>query len=146
MMNETRIPIAVHTFLISADSVLLLRRFNTGFEDGNYGLVGGHLEGGESVTQAAIRECREEVGVEIDQAHLRVVGVAHYDSPTGEGIDFFLTATRWTGEPRNLEPDFCDELRWCRVNALPENTVPFVRRAVEHHLQARHWFDELGWG
>lgn len=63
-MGRVRLPVAVHTFLLRSGSVLLLRRCNTGFEDGNYGLVGGHLEGGESVTQAAIRECREEVRVD----------------------------------------------------------------------------------
>lgn len=143
-MSRVKLPVAVHTFLLRSGSVLLLRRCNTGFEDGNYGLVGGHLEGSESVTQAAIRECREEVGVEIDRADLKVVGVTHYNSPTGEGIDFFLRATQWTGEPRNREPDFCDELRWCRLDALPENTIPFVRRAAEN-MQAGVWFDELGW-
>jgi 8-oxo-dGTP diphosphatase len=143
-MSRVKLPIATHTFLLRSESVLLLRRCNTGFEDGNYGLVGGHLEGGESVTQAAIRECREEVGVETDRADLKVVGVTHYNSSMGEGIDFFLSATQWTCEPRNLESDFCDELRWCRLDALPENTIPFVRRAAEN-LQAGVWFDELGW-
>ena len=143
-MSRVELPITVHTFLLRSGSVLLLRRCNTGFEDGHYGLVGGHLEGDESVTQAAIRECREEIGVEIDRADLKAVGVTHYDSPTGEGIDFFLRTTQWAGEPRNLEPDFCDELRWCRLDALPENTIPFVRRAAEN-MQAGVWFDELGW-
>lgn len=69
-MNRVKLPVAVHIFLLRSGSVLLLRRFNTGFEDGNYSLVGGHLEGGESVPQAAIRECREDVGVEIDRADL----------------------------------------------------------------------------
>jgi 8-oxo-dGTP diphosphatase len=143
-MSRVRLPIVAHIFLLRSGSVLLLRRCNTGFEDGDYGLVGGHLEGGESVGQAAIRECREEVGVEIDRADLKIVGVTHYNSPTGEGIDFFLSATQWTGEPRNLEPDLCDELRWCRLDALPENTIPFVHRAAEN-MQAGVWFDELGW-
>jgi 8-oxo-dGTP diphosphatase len=144
LMSRVKLPVAVHTFLLRSGSVLLLRRCNTGFEDGKYGLVGGHLEGSESVTQAAIRECREEIGVEINPAHLSVVGVTHYDSPTGEGIDFFLRTTQWTGEPRNRELDFCDELRWCRLDALPENTIPFVRRAAEN-MQAGVWFDALGW-
>jgi 8-oxo-dGTP diphosphatase len=144
LMSTVKLPVAAHTFLLRSGSVLLLRRCNTGFEDGNYGLVGGHLEGSESVTQAAIRECREEIGVEIDRADMEVVGVTHYNSPTGEGIDFFLSATQWTGGPRNLEPNFCNELRWCRLDALPENTIPFVRRAAEN-LQAGVWFDELGW-
>ena len=144
-MNRAKLPVAVHTFLLRCGSILLLRRRNTGFQDGKYGLVGGHVEGGEPISRAAIRECREEVGIEIDPTDLTIVGVTHYNSPTGQGIDFFLSATRWRGEPRNMEPDFCDDLRWCRLDALPENTIPFVRRAVEHHLTAGVWFDELGW-
>jgi 8-oxo-dGTP diphosphatase len=142
-MKRVKLPVVAHTFLLRSGSVLLQRRSNTGFEDGNYGPVGGHLEGGESVRQTAIRECREEIGVEIDPADLTVVGVAHYNSPTGEGIDFFLSATRWTGEP--FPRAECDDLRWCPLDALPGNTIPFVCRAIERHLQGGQWFDEIGW-
>jgi 8-oxo-dGTP diphosphatase len=142
-MNRVKLPVVAHTFLLRSGSILLQRRSNTGFEDGNYGPVGGHLEGGESVIQTAIRECREEIGVEVDPASLTVVGVAHYNSPRGAGIDFFLSATRWAGEP--FPRTECDDLRWCPLDALPENTIPFVRRAIEHHLQAGQWFDEIGW-
>ena len=141
-MKRVTLPVVAHTFLLRSGSVLLLRRSNTGFEDQNYGPVGGHLEGGESIKQTAIRECREEIGVEIDPADLRIVGVTHYNSPTGEGIDFFLSTTRWTGEPYPRTE--CDDLRWCPLDALPENTIPFVRRAIEHPLQAELWFDEIG--
>lgn len=142
-MKRANLPVVAHTFLLRSGSVLLLRRANTGFEDGNYGPVGGHLEGGESVKQTAIRECREEIGVEIDQADLKVVGVTHYNSPTGEGIDFFLSTSQWRGEPYPRAE--CDDLQWCPLNALPENTIPFVRRAIEHHLRSGLWFDEIGW-
>lgn len=53
----------------------------------------------------------------------------------------FLSATRWTGEPY-LRSE-CDDLRWCPLDILPENTIPFVRRAIERHLQAGIWFDEV---
>jgi 8-oxo-dGTP diphosphatase len=96
-MKRANLPVVAHTFLLCSGSVLLLRRANTGFEDGSYGPVGGHLEGGESVKQTAIRECREEIGVEIDLADLKVVGVTHYNSPTGEGIDFFPGARERQG-------------------------------------------------
>jgi hypothetical protein len=42
-MKRAKLPVAVHTFLLRSGAVLLLRRSDTGFEDGNYGPVGGHL-------------------------------------------------------------------------------------------------------
>jgi hypothetical protein len=61
-----------------------------------------------------------------------------------ERIDWFVSATTWQGEPRNLEPGKCDELRWCPVEALPENLIPYVRRALEN-AQRGVWFDSFGW-
>jgi 8-oxo-dGTP diphosphatase len=136
----TQFPVVAHVFLLRQGSVLLLRRAGTGFANGQYGPAGGHLEPGELIREAAIRECREEVGVELDQAHLRVIGVSHYRTAHGQGIDFFLTATRWSGEPYARAE--CDEVRWCAPDDLPEQTLPFVRHALSHHLQAGHWFDE----
>ena len=142
-MKSARLPVVAHTFLLKSALVLLVRRCNTGFEDGNYGPVGGHLEGGESIQQASARECREEIGVSVNPSDLKVIGVTHYNSSTGEGRDFFLSTTRWTGEPYPRSE--CDALQWCPLNALPGNTIPFVRRAIEHHLRAGLWFDEIGW-
>ncbi len=142
-MSRFKLPIVAHVFLLRSDSVLLARRHGTGFEDGKYGPVGGHLDGGEPATAAAARECREEVGIELAPADLRFLGVVHYDSPEGEGIDLFFACSRWAGEPRPVAD--CDELCWCPLNELPERTIPFVRRAIEHHLLGGDPFDEDGW-
>jgi len=133
--------VAVHAILLRSSEVLLVRRYGTGFEDGHYGLAGGRLEDGESVTQTAARECQEEIGVEIDPVDLDVIGVAHFMSPRGQGVDFFLAARRWAGEP--FPRSECDDVRWCAVDALPSGTIPFVRRAIERHLLGGQWFDEI---
>ena len=41
---RSRFPVAVHLFFLRDDQILLLRRFNTGYEDGKYSVVAGHLE------------------------------------------------------------------------------------------------------
>ncbi len=138
-----KFPIVAHTFLIRSGYVLMVRRSDTGFKDGSYGPVGGHLEGGETIQQTAIRECQEEIGITINPTDLEIIGLTHYNSPTGEGIDFFLVAYKWTGEP--FPKSECDDIQWCPVDDLPKNTMPFVQRAIEHHLQAGLWFDEIGW-
>jgi len=138
-----KLPVVAHVSLVRNDAVLLARRVNTGFEDGNYGLVGGHLEAGETIIQAAVRECWEEVGVQLEPSDLQIIGVTHCTSLTGDGIDFFLRAERWAGEP--FAKAECDGLCWCALDRLPQNTVPFVRRALGHHLFNGAWFDETDW-
>ncbi len=138
-----RMLVAVHLFLLRDDAILLLRRFNTGYEDGNYGVIAGHLDGGEEVIAAAVREAREEAGIRIAPADVTVVGVMHRLSDT-ERIDFFVAATRWEGEIANREPEKCDDLAWFPLARLPANVIPYVRRAIENYRAGR-WFDSFGW-
>jgi len=134
---------AVHMFLVRDDQVLLLRRFNTGYEDGNYSVVAGHLNGSEEVKAAAIREAREEVGIRIAAHDLQVVGVMHRKSDD-ERVGFFLAATSWSGQVTNMEPDKCDQLAWFRFDDLPDSVIPYVRRALDNYRRGR-WFDSFGW-
>lgn len=134
---------AVHLFLIRNHNILLLRRCNTGYEDGNYSVVAGHLDGDEEVKTAAIREAKEEIGVELAPTDIDVVGVMHRKS-NDERIDFFVTATAWSGEITNCEPDKCDRLTWFEIDALPDNIIPYVRRAITNYRRGI-WFDSFGW-
>jgi 8-oxo-dGTP pyrophosphatase MutT (NUDIX family) len=121
----------------------LLRRAGTGYQDGKYSVVAGHLDGGEQVRAAAIREAREEVGVDIDANQLDVVGVMHRLSDD-ERIDFFLATTAWNGVIRNNEPGKCDRLAWHKMDALPDDVIPYVRRALNNYRRGL-WFDSFGW-
>lgn len=134
---------AVHLFLIREQQVLLLRRWNTGYEDGNYSVVAGHLDGNEEIKDAMIREAREEAGIELSRENLRVVGAMHRRA-SQERIDFFLLADKWRGEISNREPGKCDELAWYPLDSLPGNIIPYVRRALENY-QTGQWFDSFGW-
>ncbi len=134
---------AVHLFLVRNNSILLLRRYNTGYADGQYSVIAGHLDGNEEIKVAMVREAWEEANIKIIASELQIVGVMHRKS-VQERIDFFLMANLWTGEIVNKEPGKCDDLRWFPLTVLPENTVPYVRKAIENYQQG-NWFDSFGW-
>jgi len=140
---RSRFPVTVHLLFLREKQILIARRQNTGYRDGEYSVPAGHLDGGETVLSAGIREALEEVGLQLDEAQLEFVGVMHR-LEDDERIDFFVRVRAWRGEPVNNEPDKCDDLRWAGLAALPENMVPYVRRAIDNALRGVI-FDEYGW-
>lgn len=149
MTDHRLFPVAVHLVLQRGDEVLLMRRMNTGYFDGYYSLVAGHLEGDETVPQAMIREAQEEIGIEVELTALKLVGVMHRLSDT-ERIEFFLSAHRWQGAITNQEPGKCDEVRWFDMAHLPDKTIPYITEALEFirrpPLGEGLWFDEPDFG
>lgn len=138
-----QMPVAVHLLLIRDGKILLLRRFNTGYEDGNYSIVAGHSDGNEDVKSAMIREAREEAGIEITQNNIQFASVMHRKSDD-ERIDFFFIADLWEGEIINMEPQKCDDLSWFEIDNLPYNIIPYVKRAIENYISGVK-FDIYGW-
>ena len=142
-MIRALFPVTVHLFFFRGNQVLLLRRFSTGYRDGEYSVPAGHLDGGETVMSAAAREAQEEVGVKIGVSDM-IFSLVMHRTEDDERVDFFVHVRKWLGEPFNAEPDKCDDLCWVDVNKLPANMVPYVRRALENHLNDIR-FDEFGW-
>ena len=137
---------AVYLVLLEGERVLLLRRANTGFEDGNYSLIAGHVEPGESAVAAMIREAREEAGITLTQDDLRFAHTQHRRSAAGRiYFDLYFIAQRWLGEPTNVEPSKCDDMGWFAQSDLPQNVTPFVRVVLDDHLPRGSAYSEWGW-
>lgn len=110
----------------------MMRRCNTGYQDGMYQVWAGHVEMGELPMQALIREAKEEAGIVLLESDLRLVHVScrpKHDE-TGNRIDFYFRAIHWKGEIINHEPDKCDDMKWVSPVELPPNTTPHVRIAI----------------
>ena len=142
--EQFRIYIAAYLMLIKDGQVLLLRRANTGYQDGNYSLVAGHLDGAETAKQSIIREAEEEAGIKLKPADLEVVHVMHRYRTDREYIDIYLKTNAWEGEPTNMEPEKCDELKWYALGNLPDNIIPEVKFALEN-MKKNIFYGEIGW-
>ncbi len=128
---------AAYLVLLKENKVLLLRRFNTGYEDGNYSLPAGHVEEGESVSDTMIREAKEEIDINIKKEDIPLSHTMHRlkTDKNDERLDFFFTCKKWDGEIKNLEPQKCDDLSWFDINDLPKNVIPYVASAIKNSVE-----------
>ncbi|QPL05726.1 MULTISPECIES: NUDIX domain-containing protein [Actinomyces] len=105
--------------------VLLQLRRNTGYMDGYWACgAAGHVEVGESVVEAAVREAKEELGVVVDPADLEPLTGMHRTNdlagaPREQRADWFFTLRRWRGEPTIAEAARAADLAWYPLDDLP---------------------------
>lgn len=86
-----------------------------------WGLPGGKVDQGESPEEAAVRELKEECGLNLDKHHL----VPIYVGPCygKDGNDFWTTAYYYDG-PVNQIPEACEE-------GFKLSVMPFIKLANE---------------
>lgn len=128
-----RMAVAAHVFLTDEQNqVLFMRRANTGYADGHWSIPAGHVELGETIIAACIRETAEELGVELREDDLQCVLVQHkHDFDGEERIDvFFVGALPIGAEVTIAESDKCDGLAWCPADRLPCPMVDYVKAAI----------------
>ncbi len=149
MSKRHQLTPASYLVLVRGGQILLQLRSNTGYQDGKYSFVAGHVEAGETFTQAMIREAHEEIGIILEPDDLRAVHIMHRESTPLDGqrnerIDVFFTAQKWQGEITNNEPERCDGLGWFDLDNLPENLVPYIRRVIPQ-IQNGEFYSEADW-
>lgn len=103
--------------LFRTTAEVLLGRKLTGLGVGKFVGAGGKVEPGETVREAAIREVREELGVEVDPDMLFPVAHQYYpfvDRPEWSQQSYAFVAYDWSGEPaasEELDPEWFDAAR-----------------------------------
>lgn len=137
----TRLIVDLHLILREGPRILMGVRKNTGFSDGMYHLPAGHLEDEETISAGAIREAREELGIDIDPGDLRLVHTMHQRSGC---LSLFFEIEKWSGEITNAEPHKCELLDWLVPDRLPENVVAYARAALQLIQDGRN-VGTFGW-
>lgn len=136
---------SVNAYLVlkKENKVLLHLRNHTGYCDGFYGLVSGHVEDAEPATSALIREAREEAGIQLDSLHLHVAHVMHRKTDR-LNIDIFFECSHWQGDITNREPEKCVSLDFFSMDNLPSNTINYIKDALQA-ISANEFYSEVGW-
>lgn len=141
---------ACFVILKKGNKIAMVLRRNTGWMDGHYGLPAGKGEWFETISTGAIREAKEESGVDIDIEHLRFIHIAHrhgHDDNRDKFIDWvdvYFKADKWVGEPHNAEEEKSERLDWLDLNDLPDNIVPSQLAALNHIVKGE-FYSEYGW-
>ena len=148
MEERFKIYAAAYAILLRDGKVLLMRRCNTGWQDGFWGLPAGHIEEDETPLKAAIREAKEEAGVDIKSEDLKLAHVVYRKARQTDGsyrfyADYYFAAEKWGGEPQITEPDKCDELGWFALPDLPED-ITDIKQALENYSNGV-MYSEYGW-
>lgn len=125
--------------LIFKDGKILLGKRKGSHGEAQYGGPGGHLEYGETAEQTALREIKEECGLEVQNLQMLCVSdlltylPKHY-------IDIGFKADWVSGEPKVLEPHRLESWAWYDLDDLPDNLFGCAPAYIESHRTGKKYF------
>ena len=104
---------------------------------GTWSPPGGYLEYGERPEDCAIREAKEETG--IDVAEVRFLAITNDVFVEGKHhVTLWFEAVRFSGEAGLTAPDEATEVGWFPWNAIPEpRFLPFRQLLEGNYLGPR---------
>jgi 8-oxo-dGTP diphosphatase len=137
-MDEQRPKVGAGVVIIRNGKTLLAKRKGSR-ASGTWGSTGGHVEYGESPTQAVIREAQEELGIEI--GGFVFVSCTNMLKHGKHYIDISFTGEIISGEPYIREPDKIEEIGWFALDALPSPLFEPVRIVLEAMKSGEHYFE-----
>ena len=119
MFQASAIDVGVGIIITKNDQVLLLKRKNV-HGDGTWSTPGGHLEFGESPEKCAIREAKEETGVDVANVKFRAITNDVLTAESKHYITIWMEARYLTGDPRVNAVYEMSEVGWFTWDALPQ--------------------------
>jgi 8-oxo-dGTP diphosphatase len=136
-------------FVFKGDQILLIKgASNKRIWAGKYNGIGGHVERGESVLEAATRELKEESGLE--QIDLWLSAIVSVDVENSKGVCLFIFKGIYVDG--QIEASKEGELEWVNINSIGSlpivEDLPILMNCVIKHekstlvLFGRSFYDE----
>ena len=133
MENITRVGVGL--YIINEKKQLLLGLRKSSHGNGTWCPPGGHMEFGESNETAAIREAKEETGLDINTQDVSLQGVTNdfYQENNKHYITLHLSCHKYSGTPAVMEPEKCACWKWFDLDSLPENLMLSAQNFIKNH-------------
>lgn len=133
LLAEQRVGVGVGVFIVKDDGSFLMLKRKNAHGSGTWAPPGGHIEFGESIEACAIREVKEETGLDISD----VKQFATTNDIFEEGKHYITlhVKTAWNGdEPQIMEPEKCSELGWFTKDSLPSPLFKTIENLGKENL------------
>lgn len=119
--EDNDMPIGINCIILNEKNEILLAKRKNRFGAGTYSLIGGKLKIGESFEGCAIRELKEELGIEVEEKDLEVINLVNQVEPKGKHfVQIGIVVKKYTGVIENKEENKCEELAFFSMDCLPE--------------------------
>ncbi|USS88961.1 NUDIX domain-containing protein [Fructilactobacillus cliffordii] len=131
----------------SRTKILLQKRINTNIKDGYFDVgTSGHVEKNESMSQAMIRELKEELGINVEKKNLKFSSMMHkkYNDTAEPYYNGYFIVEKYEGTPHIVEPEKDAELLWAPIKDLPQNLIEDRKIAINNYLNGISYCED-GW-
>ena len=124
--------------------ILLHRRQNTGYQDGKWDIAGsGHVDKNETAQAAVIRECGEELGINVRMEDLIFAHLSHRLSKDRTYYDIYFIVNAYDGVPGIMEPNKCSELKWFPIDNLPADLIKCREQDIQNYLNNKPYSEKI---
>ncbi|MBR1648506.1 MAG: NUDIX domain-containing protein [Alphaproteobacteria bacterium] len=121
-MEERQVKVGVGVLIFDERGRVLLGLRKSKHGKGTWCPPGGHIEYGESIEAAAVREVSEETGLILAEKDLALAGVSSDLFESGKHyITVMMKADIYEGHPACLEADKCECWQWFAPSDFPQN-------------------------
>ncbi len=125
--KEKTLKEATLIFLIKDNKILLplkTRKIGEGCRNG----YGGGIEDGETLLACAVRELKEECGINSLESDLEKMAELYFDNTTAEGLMWNILVhtyllRNWEGEPTPSEDGAMVDLKWFEFHEIPDKEL-----------------------
>ena len=132
MEERPKVGVAV---LIEKDGKILMGKRKSSHGEGTWCLPGGHVEFGEKLIDAAIRETKEESGLKVSD--LELISVTDDIMYGKHYVTIAFKASVINGEPALRQIEKFLELRWFDINDLPDPLFIAAKNVLNNYLSKK---------